>query len=96
MPQIENDPDQPSVRDRLAFDRTELANERTLLAYLRTAIALVAGGVVLVKVFPENIELQVFGFVSLAAGVFAAVFGAWRFSVVKKKLHRLPYNSKRD
>ncbi|NLF09750.1 MAG: DUF202 domain-containing protein [Pirellulaceae bacterium] len=96
MLQAEIDPNPASVRDRLAYDRTELANERTLLAYLRTAIALVASGLALWKFFPENFEMRAFGIVSLAVGIFAAAFGVWRFSVVKKKLHKVPSNLKRD
>ena len=49
-PYVDLDPDDLSLRDQLAADRTVLANERTLLAHVRTALGLLGGGGALVYV----------------------------------------------
>ncbi|NNC96769.1 MAG: DUF202 domain-containing protein [Gammaproteobacteria bacterium] len=88
-----------TLRDKLAFDRTVLANERTLLAYLRTALALLAGGVTLLKFFPEDQFLQIVGAVLFVAGVLVVIMGLVRFfrfrkilRVVRPKKHSETHN----
>jgi len=53
-------PEELTLRDVLAIDRTAAANERTLLGYVRTALALVAAGAATVHFFDS--------FLSHAAG----------------------------
>ncbi len=79
-------PESLILRDHLAYDRTILANERTLLAYLRTAIAFMAGGGMLLKVFPANPALLMLGVALLALGGLTALFGVWRCAVVGRRL----------
>jgi len=74
------------LRDRLALDRTRLANERTLLAYWRTAFMLLVSGFTLIKLFAQNINLVVLGYLLLPFSAFVAVFGYFRFRQVKKRL----------
>lgn len=72
-------PEDLILRDLLARDRTVLANERTLLSYIRTAFGFLAGGVTLIKLFPEDQVLLWLGVALLiAAGVFT-VIGVFRF-----------------
>lgn len=89
MPQTETEHDRATIRDRLAYDRTELANERTLLAYLRTSIALLAGGGILLKFFPEIVQLKYTAQSLIVLGCVAAIFGVWRFIAVKQRLRRI-------
>jgi len=74
------------LRDRLALDRTRLANERTLLAYWRTAFMLLVSGFTLIKLFAQNINLVVLGYLLLPFSAFVSVFGYLRFQQVKKRL----------
>lgn len=79
MPYSSFEPDQLTLRDRLAIDRTVLANERTLLAYLRTAIALLITGGSLVKLFPLEGGLVTLGWILLVVGGLLALHGAARY-----------------
>ena len=79
------------LRDALALDRTVLANERTLLAYLRTAMALLAGGITLIKFFPNDQYLQIIGLVMFVLGVVVVFMGLYRFFKVQKSLKILKF-----
>ena len=82
-------PEQLTLRDHLARDRTVLANERTLLSYLRTAFGMLAGGVTLLKLFPDDRWLGCVGVGLLVAGTLVTAVGTWRFSVVNARLRRI-------
>ncbi|MBO3096787.1 DUF202 domain-containing protein [Gelidibacter sp. DF109] len=86
-------PDQEVIlRDYLAIERTRLANERTLLSYIRSSLYLMLGGIAFfqLKNFPD------FKYLAVLSLVFSAIFfiiGIYRFTVLKKSLKRLYYNS---
>jgi putative membrane protein len=80
------------LRDYLAIERTRLANERTLLSYIRSSLYLLLGSIALyqLKAF-KNFE-----YLALTALLFSAVFfsiGVYRFTLLKRSLKRLYYNS---
>ncbi|MFN3189657.1 MAG: YidH family protein [Aureliella sp.] len=92
----ETRPEELTLRDHLARDRTLLANERTLLAYMRTGFGFIAGGGTLVKFFPEDMALRVIGFALVAAGVVTAVAGVVRFFQIRARMKLIlkqPMNS---
>ena len=70
------------LRDRLARQRTELANERTLLAYIRTALGFVIVGIPAVW-WMDHPQLQLLGWLSLAAGAGCFIVGLRRFVAIK-------------
>ncbi|MBA6151975.1 DUF202 domain-containing protein [Gelidibacter gilvus] len=86
-------PDQEVIlRDYLAIERTRLANERTLLSYIRSSLYLMLGGIAFfqLKNFPD------FKYLAVLSLVFSAIFfiiGIYRFTLLKKSLKRLYYNS---
>lgn len=61
-------PEDSSLRDQLAIDRTRLANERTMLAWVRTGIGLVGGGVAIAHFYPA-------GWQAVAGGALGALGG---------------------
>lgn len=82
-------PEELTLRDHLARDRTVLANERTLLSYVRTGFGMLAGGVTLIKLFPEDGWLWSIGVGLLAAGGLVTLIGMWRFLVVNARMQRI-------
>lgn len=76
------------LRDHLALGRTVLANERTLMAYLRTAIALVITGLLLIRFSQETgvATNGTIGWIMLGVSVVVALFGIWRFVMVRNQL----------
>ena len=87
-PYVDLDPDDLSLRDKLAADRTVLANERTLLAHIRTALGLLGGGGALVYV-SDDVWLIVIGAVLLTAAPLELSWGAWRYLGVRRRLRPL-------
>ncbi|MEX0794090.1 MAG: DUF202 domain-containing protein [Pirellulaceae bacterium] len=76
------------LRDHLALGRTVLANERTLMAYLRTAIALAITGLLLIR-FSQETGVAInwaIGWIMLGVSVVVAMFGIWRFVMVRSQL----------
>ena len=47
-------PNELTIRDLLALDRTVLANERTFLSYVRTAVVFGGSGITILKLFPDQ------------------------------------------
>ncbi|HUH29011.1 DUF202 domain-containing protein [Gelidibacter sp.] len=86
-------PDQEVIlRDYLAIERTRLANERTLLSYIRSSLYLMLGGIAFfqLKSFPD------FKYLAMLSLFFSAIFfiiGIYRFTVLKRSLKTLYYNS---
>ena len=78
-------PDDLTLRDRLAADRTVLANERTLLAYVRTALGLLAGGAGLVH-FVEVAWAEVVGWALIGLAPLVLALGVLRFLRVRRHL----------
>lgn len=66
-------------RNVLAIQRNTLANERTALAYARTSIMAFITGVSLIKLFPENLAVTVFGWVSVATSVVVVLVGLRKY-----------------
>lgn len=83
-------PDELSLRDCLARDRTVLANERTLLAFIRTGLMLVATGVTVFKLIPDGGALVVG--VSWLMGVVGGatlLYGTRRYLTVRRNLRQI-------
>ncbi|MBF0331387.1 MAG: DUF202 domain-containing protein [Candidatus Omnitrophica bacterium] len=59
--------------------RTALANERTLLAYIRTALSLMIFGMAIIKFFPEEVLLVLFGWAFLGCGAVLLIWGGFHF-----------------
>lgn len=78
-------PEDLTLRDGLAIDRTALANERTLLAYVRTALALIILGATLIDFF-DQMGYQIVGAISFVLGLSTLVLGAVRFLRVRRRL----------
>lgn len=85
-PYAATDPEELTIRDHLARDRTLLANERTLLSYFRTGFGFVAGGVTLVKFFSADRFLFVMGFVLIGLGGVTSVLGCARYFIISRRL----------
>ena len=69
------------IRHSLAIDRTILANERTMLSYTRTSLTLLVPGVSFIHF--TNGSLELVGWAFIPCGLFAFIYGYFRFS--KKK-----------
>lgn len=82
------DPNDLTLRDRLAIDRTRLANERTLLSYLRTAFMLIIAGGTAIRMFGDSLFVVVSGWGLVAFGSFFLVLGAYRFVVARRAIER--------
>ncbi|EDP72835.1 hypothetical protein FBALC1_17077 [Flavobacteriales bacterium ALC-1] len=87
------EPDQKIIlRDYLAIERTRLANERTLLSYIRSSLYLLLGSIA----FYQLKEFSNFEYLALTAIIFSVIFfiiGIYRFSLLKRSLKRLYYDS---
>jgi putative membrane protein len=66
------------ANDYLALDRTYLANERTLLAYGRSAFAVFLAGVTFLKLFPDDLALQILALACLALSPLLLLWGVYR------------------
>ncbi|WP_218846947.1 DUF202 domain-containing protein [Winogradskyella forsetii] len=86
-------PDQEVIlRDYLAIERTRLANERTLLSYIRSSLYLLLGAIALYQLK----EFANFEYLALTALIFSVIFfiiGVYRFTLLKKSLKRVYYQS---
>lgn len=86
-------PDQEVIlRDYLAIERTRLANERTLLSYIRSSLYLLLGAIALFQLK----EFANFEYLALTALIFSVIFfiiGVYRFTILKKSLKRVYYQS---
>lgn len=80
-------PEDLTLRDALAIDRTALANERTFLAYVRTALALIILGATLIDFF-DQLAYQVVGSVSFVIGLATLGLGTVRFLQVRRRLSK--------
>jgi putative membrane protein len=78
-------PEDTTLRDSLAVERTVLANERTLLAYVRTALAFAIAGASAIH-FIESPFVDVLGWIGVAAGAVTGAIGAWRFTRTRRML----------
>lgn len=75
------------LRDYLALERTTLANERTLFSFIRTSLYLVIGGIGLLKL-KDFESLRWLGELALVISALLIVYGAIRFLLLKRKLHK--------
>lgn len=87
------EPNELTLRDELAVDRTVLANERTLLAYIRTAL----GFLVLGLTFHHFLDQRVYhivgsGFMVVAAVIF--ILGGFRYFQIRTNLRQLRESNK--
>lgn len=85
----ETPPESLTLRDHLARDRTILANERTLLSYFRTGFGFLAGGVTLVKFFPNDPLLVLLGLVLVISGGVVSVLGVVRFAIISARMRSI-------
>ncbi len=91
MPYSMAPPEELTLRDVLARDRTVLANERTLLAYLRTGLMLLVSGVTLFKLSVQpGVATWTAALVLGAAGVLISTIGLARFFRVARALAKIP------
>ena len=82
-------PEDLSLADHLARDRTILANERTLLSYFRTGFGFAAGGLTLLKFFPDDQLLWWTGMVLMVAGLLVTGFGIYRFLTFTSRMRSI-------
>ena len=47
--------EEPSKKDKLAKQRTDLANSRTLMSFIRTALMVAATGITFIKLFNDEV-----------------------------------------
>ncbi len=78
-------PDDLTLRDELAVDRTLLANERTFLAYLRTGMALMIAGATMIHFANQGWFLAV-GIACLPAGLVCGATGLIRFLSIHRSI----------
>ena len=71
---------------KLAQERTIFANERNTLAYIRTGFASFALGLVLIKLFEENVKYVYAGYVAAALGIIFIVLGIIYYPIRKKRI----------
>jgi putative membrane protein len=82
------DPEELTLRDYLAIDRTRLANERTLLAYLRSAVALLLAGLSILHFWPRG-WFGAVGWACLPSGLLTGIVGVFRHRGMKRALLHL-------
>lgn len=82
-----SNPSETVLRDQLALERTRLANERTMLAYVRTSFMLIVSGATALKLFADTPGVVVTAVSFIVLGVFAGLFGAWRFVSVRRTIN---------
>lgn len=78
-------PEDLTLRDELAIDRTLLANERTLLAYLRSGVTLFLAGITFVH-FARSQWFQIIGIACVPLGFLVMGCGIYRYRLVKAKI----------
>jgi putative membrane protein len=78
-------PEELTLRDELALDRTLLANERTLLAYLRSGVTLILAGVTFIH-FAQEQWFKIIGALCLPAGVIFMLFGGVRYRIMSSDI----------
>jgi len=88
-PYVRFEPDQMTLRDQLAVDRTMLANERTLLAYLRSGVALVIAGVTMMHFATGEGWFWKVGLASIPFGFGAILIGIVRFRQMSGSIARV-------
>ena len=83
------DQDGLTIRDVLAFHRTELASERTLLSYFRTFIGLEGAAAGLVKLFSDVAWSRPIARILMVLGPIILVIGLVRYFRLKGKLDKI-------
>ncbi len=83
------DQDGLTIRDVLAFHRTELASERTLLSYFRTFIGLEGAAAGLVKLFSDVNWSRPVAYVLAFTGPAILLTGVVRYYRLKGKLDKI-------
>ncbi|MBP3872039.1 MAG: DUF202 domain-containing protein [Faecalicoccus sp.] len=83
------DQDGLTIRDILAFHRTELASERTLLSYFRTFIGLEGAAAGLVKLFSDVAWSRPIARILMVLGPIILVIGLVRYFRLKGKLDKI-------
>ena len=78
-------PDQLTLRDELAVDRTVLANERTLLGYVRTSLGFLVLGLSFLH-FLHQAYYHVAGYGFMAVAAIVLVVGSYRFLHMRQRL----------
>jgi len=78
-------PQEMTLRDHLAMDRTVLANQRTFLAWIRTALTLFLTGLSLVHFF-EHVMVRGLGGALIFAGALVMFLGTVTNLKFKKRL----------
>ena len=82
------EPNELTLRDELAIDRTVLANERTLLAYIRTGLGFLVLGLTFHHFLDQAIYHFIgFGFMGFAVLIF--LLGGLRYFQIRQDLRRL-------
>lgn len=78
-------PQELSLTDRLAVERTAMANERTLLSYIRTSLALIVVGVTILKFFHSS-SMHTLAYFIIPVGAVAGVVGLMKYLEVRARL----------
>ena len=83
------DQDGLTIRDVLAFHRTELASERTLLSYFRTFIGLEGAAAGLIKLFSDVDWSRPVAYIMAVTGPIILLTGIVRYYRLKGKLDKI-------
>ena len=83
-------PEELTLRDCLARDRTILANERTFLAFTRTGLMLVVTGVTIYKLmYEDGLLIIIMALLFFVLGLFTLIYGTIRYNNVRKQLSQI-------
>ena len=81
-------PEEMSLRDYLAVERTVMANQRSFLACLRTMLSLVVAGASFIK-FSGYRWMELVGWVLVSLGIVLAPIGTVRFLQMKRVIDEI-------
>ena len=83
-------PEELTLRDCLARDRTILANERTFLAFTRTGLMFVVTGVTVYKLmYDDGLLIVIMALLFCVLGLSILIYGTVRYNKVRRQLSKI-------
>ena len=80
--------EEPSKKDKLAKQRTDLANSRTLMSFIRTALMVAATGITFIKLFNDEAILVIIGKILIPLSGILLLVGFVYYFRMKHKIQR--------